>query len=270
MALGGKVAVVTGAASGIGRAIAHSLAARGCHLALVDLNEAGLRETAAQIGTKVSISIHVLNVVDAQAVAALPAAVATSHGQIDLLVNNAGVALGGRFDQVSEADFDWVMDINFHALVRLTRAFLPSLKQRSEARIVNLSSIFGIIAPPGQAAYSASKFAVRGFSEALRNELGGTGSKVGVTVVHPGGIKTAIADNARVPANVDPADERREREHFAAFLRMPAEKAGEIIVRGIEARRARVLVGMDAKIVSIIERVMPVGYWALLARLGLA
>ncbi|MBC2667895.1 SDR family NAD(P)-dependent oxidoreductase [Novosphingobium piscinae] len=270
MELAGKVAVVTGAASGIGRAIASALAARGCHLGLADLNEAGLAETAASLGSGVRISLHRLDVADRDAVAAFPAIVTATHGQVDILVNNAGVALGGRFEQVSEADFDWLIGINFHGVVAVTRAFLPHLQQRSEAQIVNLSNIFGIIAPPGQAAYAASKFAVRGFSEALRNELAMTDSPVGVTVVHPGGIKTAIANNARVPAHVDPEEERRQRTHFAAVLKMPPQQAGEIIVRGLAARRPRVLAGTDAKIVALIERLMPVRYWQLLTRLGLA
>ncbi|WP_298197568.1 SDR family oxidoreductase [Novosphingobium sp.] len=270
MAVRGKVAVVTGAASGIGRAIAMSLAARGCHLALADVNEAGLHETAARLGSVVRISLHRIDVSDRAAVAAFPDRVVAAHGGVDILVNNAGVALGGRFDQVTEADFDWLLSINFHGLVSMTRAFLPRLEQRPESRIVNLSSIFGIIAPPGQAAYAASKFAVRGFSEALRNELAMSRSPVGVTVVHPGGIRTAIADNARVAANTDPEEERRQRAHFAAVLKMPPEKAGEIIVRGLIARRPRVLVGNDAKLVALIERLLPVGYWRLLTWLGLA
>lgn len=265
-----KVAVVTGAGNGIGRAIACSLAARGCHLALVDINEKGLRATAALIGTKVRVSFHALDVADYAAIAAFPDIVEAAHGQVDILVNNAGVALGGRFEQVSEDDFDWLMNINFNAVVRLTRAFLPRLQKRPEAQIVNVSSIFGLIAMPGQSAYAASKFAVRGFSEVLRNELLATGSRVKVTVVHPGGIKTSIADNARVSALVDPEEERAERARFAANLKMPPEKAGEIIVRGLEARRPRVLVGLDAKIVALIERLSPVKYFRLLLRLGVA
>jgi short-subunit dehydrogenase len=183
---------------------------------------------------------------------------------VDLLMNNAGVALGGTFEQVDADDFDWLMEINFGGVVRMTRAFLPLLHASDDARIVNVSSIYGIIAPPGQAAYSASKFAVRGFSSVLRHEL--EGSTVGVSVVHPGGVATRIAKNARVPAGA-PADEvERGRRTMEKLLRMPPEQAGEIIVRGIERRRARILVGSDAKAAALLERLSPVGYWNLLKK----
>ena len=168
--LRGGVAVITGAGSGIGAALANELARRGMHLALVDLNAAGLEATAAQSrAAGVTVSTHAMDVADHAAVAALPAAVLDKHGRVSALVNNAGVALGGLFDQVDAEDFDWLMAINFGATVRLTRAFLPVLARESAAQLVNVSSIFGIIAPPGQTAYSASKFAVRGFSESLRH-----------------------------------------------------------------------------------------------------
>jgi short-subunit dehydrogenase len=187
-----------------------------------------------------------------------------SHGRVDLLINNAGVAVGGTFDQVSEADFDWLMDINFNGVVRMTRAFLPLLRAGDEARIVNISSLYGLIAPPEQTAYSASKFAVRGFSNALRHELAGT--TVGVTVVHPGGVATSIARRARVPAGTSTAEVSRRLEIMEKLLRMPPTRAAEIIVTGIERDRARVLVGMDAKLVSILERLFPVDYWRLVKR----
>ncbi len=197
MKLAQKTAVVTGAAGGIGRAIAVSLSRRGCNLALADVNEAGLAETARLAsGGGLRISGHRLDVADRAAVAAFPNIVLADHPGVDVLVNNAGVALGGTFEQVSPEDFEWLFDINFWGVVRMTRAFLPLLKRSDKARIVNLSSIFGIVAPPGQTAYSASKFAVRGFSNALGHELAGT--QVGVTVVHPGGVATSIADNARI------------------------------------------------------------------------
>lgn len=260
-----RVAVVTGAGSGIGRAIAISLARRGCHLALADIGEAGLEQTAGTAGAlAVRVSCHRLDVADATMVRALPQQVNASHGRVDLLVNNAGVALGGSFEQVSEADFDWLMDINFHGVVRMTRAFLPYLHAGDDSRLVNVSSLYGLISPAGQAAYSASKFAVRGFSNALRHEL--QGSNVGVTVVHPGGVATSIARSARAPAGVPEEEVLRRRALSEKLLRMPADKAGEIIVRGIENRKARILVGMDAKIVSVIERIAPVRYWSLLKK----
>lgn len=267
MNLNDRVAVLTGAGSGIGRALAVSLARRGCHLALADINEWGLAETAeicARPGVRVSQ--HVLDVASRAAVAALPAKVVEAHGQVDLLINNAGVALGGTFDEVSEADFDWLVAVNFEGVVRMTRAFLPLLRERQLARIVNISSLFGLIAPPGQVAYCASKFAVRGFSNALRHELAGT--PVGVTVVHPGGVATAIARNARAPGNRPEEEVRRGRAEFERLLRMPPEKAAEIIVRGVEAERARVLVGLDAVISSWLERLMPTSYWRLIGKVA--
>ncbi|HEX6624206.1 MAG TPA: SDR family NAD(P)-dependent oxidoreductase, partial [Pyrinomonadaceae bacterium] len=201
MRLEGRTAVITGAAGGIGRAIAVSLARRGCHLALADIDEAGMADTADLVrGDGVRVSRHRLDVADRAAVADLPAQVAAEHAGADLLVNNAGVAVGGTFEQVSEEDFEWLFEINFWGVVRMTRAFLPLLRASGDARVVNLSSVFGLVAPPEQVAYAASKFAVRGFSEALRHELEGSG--VGVTVVHPGGVATSIAEKARVPAGV--------------------------------------------------------------------
>ncbi|HSC65468.1 MAG TPA: SDR family NAD(P)-dependent oxidoreductase [Caldimonas sp.] len=260
-----RVAVVTGAAGGIGRGIALALARRGCHLALVDIDSAGLVATALEVeALGVRTSRHVVDVADRAAVAALPAAVREAHGRVDVVVNNTGVALGGTFEQVSEADFDWLMAINFAAVVRMTGAFLPLLHESADARIVNVSSVFGLVSPPGQSAYSASKFAVRGFSNALRHELEGT--RIGVTVVHPGGVATAIVRSARVPAGVSPEEAALRRAASEKMLRMPPERAGEIIVRAAERRRARVLVGGDAVVVALIERLAPVRYWRLLGR----
>jgi NADP-dependent 3-hydroxy acid dehydrogenase YdfG len=260
-----RVAVITGAGGGIGRATAFALAKRGCHLALADIDEAAVEASAARAREfGVRASTHRLDVADRAQVAAFPAAVLAAHGQVDLLINNAGVALGGTFEQVGEDDFDWLMEINFHGVVRMTRAFLPLLHRSLDARIVNVSSIYGIIAPPGQAAYSASKFAVRGFSSALRHEL--EGSTVGVSVVHPGGVATSIARNARIPAGAPPDEVERGRKLMEKLLRMPPEQAGEIIVRGIEKRQARILVGGDAKAAALLERLAPVGYWKLLKK----
>jgi short-subunit dehydrogenase len=265
MNLKGSVAVITGAGGGIGRATALSLARRGCHLALADIDEAGLAETLAQaLRSGVRASKHPLDVADRAAVAALPAEVLKSHNGVDLLINNAGVALGGHFDQLSETDFDWLMEINFHGVVRMTRAFLPLLRASDDARIVNISSVFGLISPPGQSAYSASKFAVRGFSNALRHELSGT--RVGVTVVHPGGVATAIARNARVAADTSAEEKRRRLALAEKLLRLAPETAAQIIVRGIEKRRARILVGRDAVFIALIERLFPVKYWNVLGR----
>jgi NAD(P)-dependent dehydrogenase (short-subunit alcohol dehydrogenase family) len=263
--LAGRTAVVTGAGSGIGRAIAVSLAARRCHLALADIDEAGLAQTCEILDSRgVNVSRHLLDVADPSAVAALPITVAQRHAKVDLLFNNAGVAVGGSFDEVSDADFQWLFSINFWGVVHMTRAFLPLLRQSDEARIVNISSLFGLISPPGQTAYSASKFAVRGFSNALRYEL--EGSTVALTVVHPGGIATSIARNARKPKDMPAAHIDQALARIEKLLRMPPERAAEIIVRGVAKGRARILVGMDAKVGSLVERLMPVSYWSLLGR----
>lgn len=261
------VAVLTGAGSGIGRALALALAGRGCHLALADISKDGLAETARLARAEgVRVSEHRLDVASREQVAALPAAIIAEHGQVDLLINNAGVALGGHFHQVSEEDFDWLMAINFEAVVRMTRAFLPFLQERPAARIVNVSSLFGLITPAGQTAYCASKFAVRGFSNALRLEL--DGSNVGVTVVHPGGVATSIATSARVSADVCAEDVERSRVQAQKLLRMPPQRAAQIILSGIERDKARVLVGNDARILSWLERLLPVNYWRLLPALA--
>ena len=263
MRLAGRTAVITGAAGGIGRAIAVSLAGRGCHLALADVDEIGMAGTAdltREYGVRVSR--HYVDVADRAAVAGFPDIVAAEHSGVDILVNNAGVAVGGTFEQVSDEDFEWLFEINFWGVVRMTRAFLPLLRASDDARVVNLSSVYGLVAPPEQAAYSASKFAVRGFSEALRHEL--EGSRVGVSVVHPGGIATAIAEKARVPAGISEDEIVRRRERYRKLLRLPPEIAGETIVRGIERRQSRILVGSDAKTISLIARLLPVSYWKVL------
>ena len=263
MRLEGRTAVVTGAAGGIGRAIAVSLARRGCHLALVDLDEAGMAETA-ELTRGVRMSRHRVDVADRIAVAEFPSIVAAEHGGVDVLVNNAGVAVGGTFEQVSDEDFEWLFEINFWGVVRMTRAFLPLLRASGDARVVNISSVYGLIAPPEQVAYASSKFAVRGFSEALRHELEGSG--IGVTVVHPGGVNTSIAEKARVPAGVTEEEVARRLAKYRKLLRLPPEIAGETIVRGIEQRQPRVLIGSDAKMISLVARLLPASYWKLLAR----
>ena len=265
MKLNNRVAVITGAASGIGRATAIRLAGRGCHLALADLDAAGAEQTALQARQLgVRATSHRLDVASREEVRGFPATVQAAHGGADILINNAGVALGGRFEQVSEDDFDWLMEINFHAVVRMTRAFMPMLRASDDARLVYLSSIYGIVAPPGQTAYSASKFAVRGFANSLRHELAGT--NIGVTVVHPGGVATSIVNNARIPSGARPDEVERNRKIAQRLLRLQPEKAAAIIVDGIERRRERVLVGSDAKAASWLERLVPVSYWKLMKK----
>ena len=266
MRLSERTAVITGAASGIGRAVSVALARRKCNLALADIDDKGLIKTAELVAKEgVRVSCHRLDVGNPDAVAAFPQVVKADHPGVDVLVNNAGVALGGTFDVVSAEDFEWLFGINFWGVVRMTRAFLPTLKTSDEARLVNLSSLFGLVAPPGQTAYVASKFAVRGFSESLRHEL--KGSTVGVTVVHPGGVATSIADKARAPAGAPAEEVARQASAMKKILRLPPEVAGETIVRGIERRKPRVLVGNDAKLLALIERLLPVSNWPVIERL---
>jgi short-subunit dehydrogenase len=189
--------------------------------------------------------------------------IVAGHPGTTLLVNNAGVALGGRFDQVTLEEFDWVIDVNFRAAVRLTHALLPTLKAHPGSHLVNLSSIFGIMAPAGQAAYSSSKFAVRGFTEVLRQELAEDG--VGVTSVHPGGIATRIAESARVGSGVDPEEAERGKRDFSAFLRYPADRAAVRIVTAVERRRPRLLIGASAVVPDVLVRLAPASYGRLLA-----
>lgn len=261
-----KTALITGAGSGIGRAMSISLAKRACHLALADINETGLDETIAFLQPyDIKLSRHVLDIGDPVAISKLYEDVIAQHTAIQLLINNAGVACGGTFLQTSEADFDWLMNINFHSVVRLTRLFLPRFLEQPEAAIVNISSLYGLVSPIGEAAYCASKFAVRGFSNALRHELMDTNLQI--TVVHPGGVATNIAKSARVAKGISQTEIDQKQKEMAKLLRLPPEKAGETIVRGIEKGKARIIVGWDAKLIALIERVAPVHYGRVLKQL---
>jgi short-subunit dehydrogenase len=260
-------AIVTGAASGIGEALAVQLAARGSHLVLLDRDAERLDAVARRIRAAhpvLRVVTHVVDLADDEATAAIGRQLVAEHPDTTLLVNNAGVALGGRFDQVTLEEFDWVMAINFRAVVRLTHALLPVLTSHPGAHVVNVSSVFGIFAPAGQAAYSASKFAVRGFSESLRHELAEDG--VGVTVVHPGGIRTRIAESARTGSGVSVEEYEEGRKQFAKLLRMPPERAAARIVAAVERRRPRLLIGWTARVPDLLVRLMPGSYWRLIAR----
>ncbi|TFV73925.1 SDR family NAD(P)-dependent oxidoreductase [Blastococcus sp. CT_GayMR19] len=263
----GGTAVVTGAASGIGEALAVQLAARGSNLVLVDRDEERLDGVADGLRAAhpgLAVDTYVVDLSDDAATAAAAEALAAGHPGTTLLVNNAGVALGGRFDQVSLEEFDWVMAVNFRAVVRLTHAFLPALKSHPGSHLVNVSSVFGIFAPAGQAAYAASKFAVRGFSEALRHEL--ADDRVGLTVVHPGGIRTRIAESARTGSGVPVEEYEQGRRQFAKLLTIPPETAAARIMAAIEDRRPRLLIGWSAKVPDVLVRLMPGTYWRLIAR----
>ena len=249
-------AVVTGAASGIGEQVALSLARRGSALVLVDRDAERLQRVAAAAAalTARPVDARVVDLADDAATHELGAALAREHPGTTLLVNNAGVALSGTFEQVSEEEFDWLMAINFRAVVTLTRALLPVLRANPGSHLVNVSSLFGILAPAGQVAYATSKFAVRGFTEALRHELAGV---VGVTVVHPGGIRTRIAESARTAAAVPADDALRDRRRAARVLTFPPERAAELVVTAVQRRRPRLLIGASATVPDVLVRLAP-------------
>ena len=259
------VAVVTGAGSGIGRALAQQLAAAGSALALADINEAGLQQTAQSLAKSTArVTIHVVDVAKEDNVKSFAGDVQTQHGRATLLINNAGTSLHGNFDEVSLDDFRSVMDINFWGTVYGVKYFLPMLRRGPRAHIVNLSSVFGIIAPAGQVPYAASKFAVRGFTEALRHEL--EGSTVFVSCVHPGGIRTPIARHSRLGAAASAAKREENIARFERLARTPPEKAAAVILRGVERRSPRILIGADAYQIDFLQRLRPVSYWKLLAK----
>ncbi|HJZ19727.1 MAG TPA: SDR family NAD(P)-dependent oxidoreductase [Bradyrhizobium sp.] len=259
-------AAITGAASGIGRALAIELAARGCDLALADRDEAGLRAVSAEIGAKQKVTLHRVDVGEPKEIADFAAAATSAHPGLKLLVNNAGVALLGQFNEIEQAQMEWLININFWGVVHGTRAFLPHLARQAEAHIVNLSSLFGIIAPPGQTAYAAAKFAVRGFSESLRHELAMANSPIKLSVVHPGGIATNIARNSRTGTGVTDNARRAESiERFDNAARTTPAVAAKTIADGIEANKQRILIGFDAKFIDVLQRLRPATYWKVLA-----
>ena len=261
--LSGKVAAVTGAGSGIGRALAINLAQNGCNVALSDVNEAGLAETAEMLKQyPIKITTQKLDVSDKDAFYAWADQVVADHGKANLVFNNAGVALAGTVGDLSIEDYKWIMDINFYGVVHGTQAYLPLLSRAPRSHLVNLSSLFGLIGVPTQSAYNAAKFAVRGYSEALRQELALAGSPVEVCCVHPGGVDTHIARNAR---SADPADTPEARaEAFRAFARTAPDAAAAQILRAAERGRARLLLGRDARIAALIATLFPVRYPRLL------
>ncbi len=266
----GGVAVLTGAASGIGLALAGELARRGSHLALVDRDADGLARIAADLKRQypqLHITTHPFDLGRTDAIPELAEDVFRQQRRVTLLINNAGVALGGRFDEVSLEEFEWVQSINFRAVVAMCKAFLPALKAELHPHIVNVSSLYGLAAPEGQSAYCASKFAVRGFSEVLRHELAPQG--IGVTVVHPGGVRTNIANSARVGQGVRASTQEAEAQRVAMnrVLRLDPEKAALIILKAIERRSPRVLVGSDAKFIDLLVRIRPATYWTVLREL---
>ena len=254
--LQGRVAVVTGAASGIGRAVAVELAGRGCALALVDVNESGLAETADRVRARGrKASVHVADVSDRARMERLPGEVLAEHGHVHVVVNNAGVSVSGQLADQSLDDFHWIVGINFWGVVYGCKLFLPQLLREDEGHLVNISSLFGLVGVPTQVSYNATKYAVRGISEALVSELSGT--RVRVTCVHPGGIRTNIVRAARASTAKDVEDNRNTAELFERFAMAP-EKAARKIVRAIERNQARVRIGVETYLGDWAKRLLPV------------
>ncbi len=259
--LEGKIVVVTGAGSGIGRALALQLAAQGAQLALCDVNETNLQKTV-EIASAHGVKVYsaAVDVSKHEAFGTFADNVARALGNASVIINNAGVALSQNVEGMDRKDFEWVLNINFWGVVNGCEAFLPQLRQQKDAHIVNISSIFGIIGVPSQSAYNASKFAVKGFTEALRQEL--NGSNIHVTCVHPGGIKTNIARNARVHNDMfgRVADVKKLAADFDRLAATTAEEAARQIVRAIENNQKRLLIGKDAKALDVIQRLLPNHY----------
>jgi len=267
--LHGKVVAITGAGSGIGRETAIAMAKLGASLAISDVNTQGLAETQAQcqqLGVRcVSTELDVAN---REAVYAWAQATRDSFGQVNVIINNAGVSLGSTVADMRYEDFEWLMNINFWGVVYGTRAFLPHLHASGDGHIVNISSLFGLMAMPANSAYNAAKFAVRGFTESLSEELMLDDAAVNVTSVHPGGIDTNIARGGRVTPNskwglVDPEQSGKE---FKKLARTTPAQAAQQIVDAILHNRRRLLIGADAKLLDIVQRIAPVGYQSLVTR----
>jgi short-subunit dehydrogenase len=260
-----KVAAITGAGSGIGRALAYGLARQGCHLALSDVNAEGLAQTAAHARTLgVTVSAAEVNVADRDAVHAWAEQVVAEHGRVNAIFNNAGVAHGGTVEGNDYADYEWIMAINFWGVMHGTKAFLPHIKAAGVGHIVNVSSVFGLFSQPGMSAYNASKFAVRGFTESLRQELDMQGCGVSASCVHPGGIRTNIAKTARMNASlrsVTGQDADQARQQFNdQLLRTTPEKAAQVIIDGVLANKRRILIGADAYALDGMQRLLPALY----------
>lgn len=261
-----KVAAITGAASGIGRALALNLAQEQCDLALSDVNEAGLQETAQQArALGVQVTTAQINVADREQMHAWADQVVKDHGKVNLIFNNAGVAMGSAVEDTRYEDYEWIMGINLWGVIHGTKAFLPYLKKTGDGHVINISSIFGLFSQPTQSGYNMTKFAVRGFTESLRQELDIENAGVSATCVHPGGIKTNIARNARMTdsvsrltgGNTSPEKMAQQFENF--FITSP-DAAAKAILRAVRRNARRVLVGGDAKVMDLMQRLLPVLY----------
>lgn len=263
-----KVAAITGAGSGMGRALAVQLAKLNCAVAISDVVDENLLETESLIKEyDVKVTRHLVDVSDRSVMEQYASEVNATHGKVNLIFNNAGVSVTDSAEHMNYEDFEWLMNINFWGVVHGTRAFLPYLKEASEAHIINTSSIFGILSFPTQSAYNASKFAVRGYTESLRQELADT--HIGVSCVHPGGVKTNIIKTSRyTPSDNESPTKEEFEENFEQMAALTSDEAALIILRGVEKNKARILVGKDAKLLTWISRLAPVNYPRLLALIG--
>ena len=272
-----KVAVITGAGSGLGRYLAILLAKDCADVVVCDINQETLNETIEIVRKyNVSVSSHLLDVADKEAIEALPQKVVAQHGKVDLVFNNAGVSTGKHFKDMEEENWDWVMDINLHGVINSTRAFIPHLKDRPEAAIINTSSIFGMVAVPGQTVYHATKFAVRGFTESLALEMAETNENLQVHCVHPGHVGTNIVANSRM--DEESYKESLEQENNSSiFTRnrpatieemaesfkeggMHPSKAARIILSGVKKKKRRIFIGLDSKLLELSQRIFPNKY----------
>ncbi|OLL28908.1 short-chain dehydrogenase [Burkholderia sp. SRS-W-2-2016] len=269
-----KVAAITGAGSGMGRSLAIQLAGEGCHLALADRNPASLAETGQlaraaapqRLGAPLRITTRVLDVADRAAMFDWAAATALEHKGVNLVFNNAGVALSSTIEGMEYTDLEWIVGINFWGVVHGTKAFLPYLKASGAGHIVNTSSVFGLFAQPGMSGYNATKFAVRGFTEALRQELDLLRCGVSATCVHPGGIRTNIAQASRIAPNMVGfmvENEQQGRDDFEKFFITTADDAARVILDGVRKNKRRVLIGRDARAADWLARTLPAAYQAL-------
>lgn len=262
-----SVVVITGAASGIGRALAVRFGREQiAGIAICDVNEIGLAETAKLAGDAVPVSTHIVDTSKIEHLERFRDEVLARHGRATHLVNNAGVGLLGTFEQISLEDFEWLMGINFWGVIYGCRVFLPVLKEQSAAHIINISSVFGLVAPPEQTAYCSAKFAVRGFTESLRHELEET--SVRVSSVHPGGIRTNIARNSRIGKDTPAEFKDQGVKFFDKVAQTSPEAAAETIVKGIKVNDPRILIGNDAYAISIVSRIFPRKYLRIIERIS--
>jgi short-subunit dehydrogenase len=258
-----KVAAVTGAGSGIGQQLAVLLAKQGCHLSLSDINEQGLAKTVELLkDSNVRVTIKKLDVSDREAMRAWAEETVQDHGSVNMIFNNAGVALGSTVEGASYDELEWIVGINFWGVVYGTKEFLPLIKQTGDGHIINISSLFGLTAQPTQSAYNATKFAVRGFTESLRQELDIENCGVSALCVHPGGIRTNIANDARMNDSLRSLGMNPEKSarSFNKMLRIPPEEAAREILNAVQKDKRRVLIGNDAKSLDLIQRILPTGY----------